>query len=211
MVKICGITRLEDAQIAAESGADAIGFIFFEKSARYILPEAAASISEKLPLHLARVGVFVNPSEQQVLQAISSCGLNILQFHGEEPPEFCTQFGLMSMKAFRVKDQESLQSMRNYHTDAWLLDSYNPKERGGTGETFDWSLAVQARQLGRPVVLAGGLKPENVAEAIQAVQPFGVDVSSGVEIAPGRKDPNRVREFISRAKTAAEKVAGPER
>jgi len=123
-----------------------------------------------------------------VIRAIRECGLNLLQFHGDETPEYCLQFGLMSMKAFRMRDAGSLKALANYPTDAWLLDAYTPGKPGGTGEQFDWDLAVEAVKLGRPIFLAGGLTPENVGEAVTRVQPYAVDVSSGVEAAPGRKD-----------------------
>ena len=200
-VKICGITNLPDAQVAVEAGADALGFNFYEKSPRCVSPATAAEISRAQPPFTLRVGVFVNPSEELVRRAIGECGLNLLQFHGDEPPEFCTQFGLMSMKAFRVRDAGSLKELPKYQTDAWLLDAYASDTFGGTGEKFNWSLAVEAQKSGRPVFLAGGLTPENVAEAIRQVQPFGVDVSSGVESSPGRKDHGKVRSFIKSAKS----------
>jgi phosphoribosylanthranilate isomerase len=199
-VKICGITNLPDATAAAEAGADALGFMFFDQSPRHILVEDAAQIIPQLPPFILKVGVFVNPSEELVLRAIGECGLNMLQFHGDETPEFCTQFGLMSMKAFRIRDAESLKALPNYPTDAWLLDAYSAKGLGGTGEKFNWDLAIEAKKLGRLVFLAGGLTPENVAEAVAKVQPFGVDVSSGVESAPGKKDPLKVRAFIKAAR-----------
>ena len=203
IVKICGITNLADAQTAVEAGADALGFIFYPGSPRYVVPEAAAEIISQLPPYIVKVGVFVNPSEEQVLSASNLAQLNILQFHGDEPPGFCLQFGLMSMKAFRVSGPETLDELPNYPTDAWLLDAYTPGALGGTGEKFDWDLARQARGLGRPIFLAGGLTPENVGAAIAQVRPYGVDVSSGVEISPGRKDPEKVRRFITAAKKAA--------
>ena len=126
--------------------------------------------------------------------------MSLLQFHGDEPPEFCTQFGLMSMKAFRIRDAGSLKELPKYQTDAWLLDAYSSDALGGTGEKFNWDLAVEAQKFGKPVFLAGGLTPENVAEAVRKVQPFGVDVSSGVESSPGKKDHAKVRAFIKAAK-----------
>lgn len=201
-VKICGITNLPDAIAAAEAGADAIGFMFFDQSPRYITVADAAKIASALPPFVMRVGVFVNPNEELVFRAIAECGLSLLQFHGDETPEFCTQFGLMSMKAFRIRDRESLNTLDSYNTDAWLLDAYSSKGLGGTGEKFNWDLAVEAKKRGRPIFLAGGLTPENVAEAVQTVEPFGVDVSSGVESAPGKKDVAKIRNFIQMAKTA---------
>jgi phosphoribosylanthranilate isomerase len=202
-VKICGITNLADAQVAVEAGADALGFVFYDQSPRFISMETAAEISKQLPLFILRVGVFVNPTRELIFEAMAGCGLSLLQFHGDEPPEFCAQFGLMSMKAFRIRDAESLKELPKYKTDAWLLDTYSSDTLGGTGEKFNWDLAIEAQKLGRPVFLAGGLTPENVAEAIQKVRPFGVDVSSGVESAPGKKDHAKVRAFIHAAKTAA--------
>lgn len=199
-VKICGITSLADAQVAVEAGADALGFNFYEKSPRFVLTKAAAEISRALPPFTLRAGVFVNPSEELVRRAIGECGLNLLQFHGDEPPDFCAQFGLMSMKAFRIRDAGSLKELTKYQTDAWLLDAYVSDTFGGTGEKFNWDLATQVQKLGKPVFLAGGLTPENVAEAVQQVRPFGVDVSSGVESSPGRKDHDKVRAFIKSAK-----------
>src|SRR5271170_7595604 len=201
-VKICGITNLADAQAAVEAGADALGFIFYEKSPRCVLLETAAEISKQLPPFVMRVGVFVNAPEDFVLRAISEIGLTMLQFHGDEAPEFCAQFGLMSMKAFRIRDQKSLEQIPNYKTDAYLLDAFSAEARGGTGEKFNWDLAVEAQKFGKPIFLAGGLTPRNVAEAVKKVQPFGVDVSSGVESAPGKKDHAKVKAFIAAAKTA---------
>jgi phosphoribosylanthranilate isomerase len=206
IVKICGITSVGDARVAAEAGANAIGLMFFTGSPRYVPLEIAARIAQSVPPFVARVGVFVNPIEQEVTSAITACGLNILQFHGEETPEFCTQFGVMSMKAFRIRDEASLKALPDYPTDAWLLDAYSPAARGGTGATLNWDLAVEAKNLGRPFFLAGGLTPANVAEAVRRVQPYGVDVSSGVESSPGKKDPEKVRAFVTAAKQAAEQT-----
>jgi phosphoribosylanthranilate isomerase len=199
-VKICGITNLADAQAAVEARADALGFNFYEKSPRYVSPKTAAAISKQLAPFVMRVGVFVNAAADLVLRAIGEAGLTMLQFHGDEPPEFCTQFGLMSMKAFRIREEKFLAELTNYQTDAFLLDAFSPEARGGTGETFNWDLAIEAQKFGKPIFLAGGLTPENVAEAVKKVQPFGVDVSSGVEISPGKKDHAKMRAFIQAAK-----------
>lgn len=199
-VKICGITNLPDGMAAAEAGADALGFVFYDQSPRRISVEAAAGLIRQLPPFVMKVGVFVNAPEDRVVHAIRECGLNLLQFHGEESPDYCLQFGLMSMKALRIRDAASLQALLGYHTDAWLLDAYAPDKPGGTGETFNWDLAREARDWGRPIFLAGGLTPENVAEAVRRARPYGVDVSSGVEAAPGRKDHAKVRAFIRAAK-----------
>ena len=201
-VKICGITNLADARVAVEAGADAIGFVFYEKSPRLVSLKTAAEISKQLPPFVMRVGVFVNAPEDFVLRAIGECNLTMLQFHGDEPPEFCTQFGLISMKAFRIRDAESLKKIPDYLTDAYLLDAFSSTTLGGTGEKFNWDLAVAAQKFGKPIFLAGGLTPENVAEAVKKVQPVGVDVSSGVESAPGKKDHAKVKAFIEAAKAA---------
>jgi phosphoribosylanthranilate isomerase len=200
-VKICGITNAPDAAAAAQAGADALGFVFYERSPRHVSIETAAALTRHLPPAIVRVGVFVNAEEQTVMRAIVECGLNLLQFHGEEPPEYCLQFGLMSMKAFRVRDTESLKQLLSYKTDAWLLDSYSPAQHGGTGERFDWSLAAEARKWGKPIFLAGGLTADNVAAAVKQAQPYAVDVSSGVESSPGKKDHEKVRDFIKAAKS----------
>ena len=203
-VKICGITNLADGMAAAEAGADALGFVFYDRSPRSISVEAAAALIRQLPPFVMKVGVFVDAPEDAVIHTIRECGLNLLQFHGEEPPEYCLQFGLMSMKAFRIRDAASLQALLGYHTDAWLLDAYTPDKLGGTGETFNWDLALEAQGWGRPIFLAGGLTPENVAEAVRRAQPYGVDVSSGVEAAPGRKDHAKVKAFIQAAKSVGD-------
>jgi phosphoribosylanthranilate isomerase len=201
-VKICGITNLADARAAAEAGADVLGFVFYDQSPRFITCEAAAAITRELPPFIIKAGVFVDAPEDLVLRAIRECGLNLLQFHGQETPEYCLQFGIMSMKAFRIRDAGSLQALREYPTEAWLLDAYTPGKLGGTGEVFNWDLAREARAWGRPIFLAGGLTPDNVAEAIRRAQPYAVDVSSGVEAAPGKKDPARIKAFIQAARRA---------
>jgi phosphoribosylanthranilate isomerase len=202
-VKICGITHPADALAAVEAGADLLGFVFYEGSPRCLSVQTAAGIAQQVPPFVAKVGLFVNASEDLVSQAIRECGLNLLQFHGDETPEYCLQFGVMSIKAFRLRNAESLRVLPDYKTDAWLLDAYAPEKPGGTGSTFNWDLAVEAKKLGRPVFIAGGLTPQNVGTAIRRVQPYGVDVSSGVESAPGRKDPAKMRAFVAAARAAA--------
>jgi phosphoribosylanthranilate isomerase len=195
-VKICGITSVADGVAAAEAGADMIGLMFYERSPRQITMATGAEMSRALSPFIVKVGVFVNPDEDTVMRAIGECGVTLLQFHGEETPEFCAQFGVMSMKAFRVRDAESLLALPNYSTDAHLLDAYSPDAHGGTGAKFNWDLAIEAKKHGKPIFLAGGLTPENIGAAVRQVQPFGVDVSSGVESAPGKKDSAKVRAFI---------------
>jgi phosphoribosylanthranilate isomerase len=201
-VKICGIMNVEDALTAVDAGADALGFMFYASSPRCVTRETAAQIVHQLPPFVAKVGVFVNATSEEVRQAIADCGLDTLQFHGEESPEFCRQSGLKVLKAFRVQGPETLKVLSHYSEMTWLLDSFVAGTRGGTGNTFNWDIATQAVKMRGRVILAGGLTPENVAEAVQKVRPYGVDVSSGVESAPGRKDAARVRAFIAAAKSA---------
>jgi phosphoribosylanthranilate isomerase len=202
IVKICGITNVEDGLATVEAGADALGFIFYEQSPRYVPIEKAATVIRDLPAPIVKVGVFVDAQEDLVYRAIRECGLNLLQFHGGESPEYCVQFGLMSMKSFQVRDAQSLSRLTDFKTDAWLLDAFSPGKLGGTGQRFNWDLAIEARKLGRPIFLAGGLTPDNVAEAVRHVEPYAVDVSSGVEASPGKKDHRKVKAFVAAAKAA---------
>jgi len=199
-VKICGITNIEDALFCAEQGADALGFVFYEKSPRFISPEDAGAIIRALPPFITPVGVFVNPVGIIVERLIKYSGVRVLQFHGSEGPEFCGGFGVPYIKAFRVRGPESLGGMQSYKdASAFLLDSFSEAEFGGTGRTFDWDAAIAARGHGR-IILAGGLTPGNVSEAVRRVMPYAVDVSSGVESEKGRKDHAAVREFIAKVK-----------
>jgi phosphoribosylanthranilate isomerase len=193
-IKICGITNLDDARMAVELGADMLGFIFYAKSPRAVSHEVAAQICRAVTAE--KVGVFVNETEANIRKALQECGLTALQFHGDEPPLFCRQFPVKKIKAIRVRDAESLRVAAEYDVDALLLDTYTATKRGGTGKTFDWSLAVQAKAIGRLIILSGGLTPDNVRDAIRAVQPFAVDIASGVEREPGRKDPEKLRRFF---------------
>ncbi len=201
-IKICGITNLEDATAAVEAGADALGFMFYDASSRNVSIDCVADIVSKIPTWVLKVGVFVNPEPDLVMTALGTCGLNMLQFHGEESPDFCASFGVMNMKAFRVQDAASLAPMKNYRTDVVLLDSHVNGKQGGTGEKFNWDLAIQAKEFGKPIFLAGGLTPQNVAEAVYRVRPFGVDVSSGVEHSPGKKDHQKIWDFVTAARKA---------
>lgn len=201
-IKICGITNIEDALAAADSGVDALGFNFYRKSARYIEPAKAAEIIAQLPPFIVPVALFVNEREEKIRDIMFTTGIKVLQFHGDERPEFCGRFAARAIKAFQVKDKESLKHMVHYHVSALLLDSYSQGERGGTGTTFDWHLAVVAKTFGR-VILAGGLTPRNVAEAVKLVQPYGVDVAGGVEKEKGIKDPVKIKKFVAEVRKAA--------
>lgn len=198
-VKICGITSLEDAMMAVEAGADALGFVFYEKSPRFINPLTAANIIAKLPPFVLTVGLFVNEELEKINWTADYCGLDLIQLHGDEGPDECMEVSRRVIKAFRIKDIVSIEPMKKYQVSGFLLDAWCPDTYGGTGMTFNWEMAAAARQYGR-IILAGGLTPANVAEAVRLVQPYAVDVSSGVESAPGRKDLEKVREFIRLAK-----------
>lgn len=201
-IKICGITNLDDALMAADHGADALGFNFYRKSPRYIAPEKAAEIISQLPPFVVPVAIFVNEREEKIREVQFTTGIKILQLHGDERSGFCERFGNRVIKAFQVKDRESLQQMAHYRVSAFLLDSYKEGLRGGTGETFDWHLAVVAKTFGR-VILAGGLTPENVGHAVKLVQPYGVDVAGGVENEKGIKDHGKLKKFISEVRKAS--------
>jgi phosphoribosylanthranilate isomerase len=207
-IKICGITNAADAITSLQAGADALGFMFYEGSQRHISNAQIKSIIRELPPFIAKVGVFVNATREQVERSIDETGIDTLQFHGDEAPEACRGFGLKTIKAFRVQGKDMLQIMPRYDVDAWLLDSFVTGQKGGTGKTFDWDLAVHATSLGTPVILAGGLNPDNIARAVSQVQPFGVDVSSGVETAPGKKSAALIATFIERAREGELQGAG---
>ncbi|MCX7827201.1 MAG: phosphoribosylanthranilate isomerase [Verrucomicrobiae bacterium] len=199
LIKICGITNADDALAAVSAGADALGFVLWPQSKRFVPVEIAARIAGLLPPTIQRVAVLVNPSREQVERLLASGAFTTLQFHGDETPAFCAAWSGRAKvwKAFRVADATSLQRMHHYSVvDAFLLDSYSPAFRGGTGRTFDWSLARDAKRFGKPVILSGGLTPANVGEAITVARPDGVDVSSGVEMSPGRKAHEKMREFV---------------
>lgn len=199
-VKICGITRLEDALAAAEAGADALGFVLYEKSPRFIAPENAADIIGKLPPFVTSVGLFVNPSVEFVQTVLRQVPLDLLQFHGDESEAFCTQFHTPYIKAIRMaqdldlnKEIEKFPSARGI-----LLDAYDPHLYGGTGHTFEWSRLTGG--CSKPVIVAGGLTPDNVAQAIEATRPWAVDVSGGVEQSKGIKHRNLIEAFVRGAK-----------
>jgi phosphoribosylanthranilate isomerase len=200
-VKICGITRTGDARAAAEAGADAIGLVFYPPSPRFLSVERAVEIRDALPPFVQTVALFVNADAAQIAQVIGRVHPAMLQFHGDETPQFCGQFGLPYVKACRVKPGVDAPAyLKPYgNAAAWLLDSFVP-EYGGVGESFDWALAPKERS--RPLILSGGLDSGNVARAIRAVRPWGVDVSSGVESAKGIKDAGKMSVFVSEVRHA---------
>ncbi|MDX1763830.1 MAG: phosphoribosylanthranilate isomerase [bacterium] len=200
-VKICGITNLDDALAAVEAGADALGFIFYRESPRFVSPETVREMIPYLPPMIATVGVFVNEQIERVQELTKYCQISMLQFHGEESPEYCRWHGSRVIKAFRVKDASVLDIIKTYEVSGYLLDAYTEGTYGGTGASFDWSVARQAA-ISKPIVLAGGLTPDNVGEAIGAVRPYAVDVSSGVEEEPGRKAVERIAAFMEAVKGA---------
>jgi phosphoribosylanthranilate isomerase len=195
-IKICGITNLDDALHALETGADALGFIFYDKSPRCVAPEEVRAIVGRLPLGPAKVGVFVNHDPLQVKKIVEQCGLDLIQLHGQECPEYCGLFpASMLIKAFSPEECGELPDLGTYAVRAILLDGYDPLRHTGTGRRANWRLACRIhRRL--PLILAGGLNAENVQEAIEIVSPDAVDINSGVEISPGRKDIQKVREVI---------------
>lgn len=199
--KICGITNLEDALASVNAGCDALGFVFYKKSPRYIAPEKAKNIIKSLPKSVIKVGVFVNSKERTIKHVARMCGLDILQFHGDESPEFCSRFnGYKVIKAFRVKDGLDLENILKYRPFAYLFDTYVKSKVGGTGKSFDWKLIRHVDGIKRPIFLSGGLTERNVKEAIESVHPDWVDVSSSLEMSPGRKNHNKVKDFIRAVK-----------
>ncbi len=206
MVKICGITNLDDALMSVEFGADTLGFNFFAESPRYIAPKLAKGIIKNLPAGVNTVGVFVNESSDAVGKIVKETGIDLIQLHGDETPEFAEEIkvstGLNVIKAFRVSEQFDVSDVLKYEVDAVLLDSYSAAERGGTGEKFDWSIAAQVRELFPKLYLAGGLYPLNVGQAIRSVTPFAVDACSGLESSKGIKDRKKVEAFIRNVREA---------
>ena len=198
-VKICGMTNYEDAAMAAELGADALGFIF-ASSPRRISPEKAREIIRKLPPFVKTVAVFVNEDQKTISEIIEYCGIDIAQLHGDEPPELRGNFMCPVIKAFRVKDESSLEDMAPYvnSVKAFLLDTYSRKAAGGTGKVFNWDIAEKSRVFDVPVILAGGLSPANVEEAVKKVRPYAIDVNSGIESRPGKKDHGLMGELFGK-------------
>lgn len=202
-IKICGITNTEDAFAAIACGADALGFVFYSKSPRSVKPETARSIISSLPPLVTTVGVFVNEDMETLENIVSYAGLDIIQLHGSEPPEYF-RLSRRTIKAIRIKDLADLEPLNQYKlAAAFLLDTYSPESIGGTGHVFNWEIAVEAKKLGR-IILAGGLTPDNIEEAVKLVQPYAIDVASGVEgDTKGKKDHSKLRLFIERARKAS--------
>ncbi len=201
-IKICGITKKEDAFKAAELGADALGFVFYEKSPRYVSINVAAEICASVTPFVTKVGLFVNADENDVRHVVDNVQLDLLQFHGDELPDYCQKFNLPYIKAVRAKDSESIRKSINEHVNAVgiLIDSYVPGIPGGTGNTFDWSLIPEKDK--SKVILAGGLNADNISEAITTVKPYAVDVSGGVEQSKGIKDHEKIYQFINEVASA---------
>jgi phosphoribosylanthranilate isomerase len=202
-VKICGVTRVEDARVAWAAGADALGLNFYPRSPRYVTAETAAALARTRPALGAVVGVFVNESPDVIRARVRECGLTAVQLHGDEPPEACAGYGVPVIKALRVRGAEDVERARTYvgagDVATLLLDGAAPGYGGG-GVGFDWSLVARLSEAGVPVLVAGGLHPGNVQEAVRATRPYGVDVASGVEVSPGIKDAEAVRAFVRAAK-----------
>ncbi len=195
-IKICGITNLKEALLACKYGADAVGFVF-AKSPRRISVKAAAAICAKLPCSVSKVGVFVDESAEKINSTVKKCGLDYVQLHGDESPAFCKKIKAPVIKAFRVKGPVTLSEIKKYKVAAVLLDSFSPASHGGTGKTFDWKIAVRAKKIKLPLVLSGGLNADNLALAIKKVGPAAVDLSSGVEVRPGRKSAVKMKKAIA--------------
>ena len=198
-VKICGITNEDDARVAVEAGADALGFIMYRKSPRFVEAASVKRIIDGLPPFVAAVGVFVNEEAPAVRRLMDECGFTLAQLHGDESAAYCEGLGRPSMKALRLKDRSTFLALAEFqgraNVRAFVLDAFSDQAYGGTGQTIDWTLAAEAARASR-ILLAGGLTPDNVAEAIRQVRPYGVDVSSGVEVRPGQKDHAKVQAFI---------------
>ncbi len=198
-IKICGITNIEDATAAVDAGADALGFVFYRRSPRYVEPTVAKGIVASLPPFVVPVGVFVNEEAKVVRDLMDVCGLAMAQLHGDETASYCETLGRPALKAIRLRDRASLPALAEYQGRAgvrgFVVDAFSTEAYGGTGQVVDWGLAAEVARASR-ILLAGGLTPENVGEAVQKVRPYGVDVSSGVEAGPGKKDHEKIRSFI---------------
>ena len=197
-VKVCGMTSLKDALVAVEGGADAVGFIFYKKSPRSVTMKTVREIVLELPPFVDTVGVFVDETAEQINKIADYCNLDIIQLHGDESPTFCKKIRRKVIKAFRIKDMQSVKKLSSFQVSGFLLDTFSDNLHGGTGKVFDWNLALPAKKFG-PVIMAGGLTPNNVQQAVRQIRPYGVDVCSGVESEPGIKDHKKVRAFLKNA------------
>ncbi|MCX5668294.1 MAG: phosphoribosylanthranilate isomerase [Candidatus Omnitrophica bacterium] len=214
-IKICGITNKRDAIAAASLRPDMMGFVFYNGSKRYVEPRIVIDIANELPDNILKVGVFVNEKREKISEIAQDCSLDTLQFHGEESPEYCAAFSATkiggsafggkgsykTIKAFRIKDKNSLKGINDYDVDFYMLDAYSEKLKGGTGESFDWKI-IESFEFLKPVILSGGLMPDNVRDAIEKLSPYGVDVSSGVEMSPGKKDIGLMKKFVENVRRA---------
>jgi phosphoribosylanthranilate isomerase len=204
IIKVCGITNLEDALCAARCGASFLGFIFYKKSKRCVSPAKAAGIIRALPKKIIKVGVFVNEEPKTVKRIAKECGLSILQFHGDETPAYLNAFrGYKTIKALRVKGGISLERLKKYPCELFLFDTFKKYKFGGTGEVFDWGLLKSLKALKKPFIVSGGLLPENVGLLIRQIRPFGVDVSGGVERSAGKKDHQLIKKFVDAVNTVS--------
>lgn len=199
-VKYCGITNLEDAQHAAALGVDALGFVFYRPSPRFVTPAAAAEIISALPPFVSAVGLFVNATAADIEAATAMAGIDTIQFHGDESPAFCAQFQRPWIKAIAVREHTDIAdaAVKFEAAGALLLDTYNEKVYGGTGEVFDWNLIGETRT--KPLILAGGLTANNVSDALRRIRPYAVDVSGGIEVEKGKKDPAKMKAFIEKVR-----------
>ncbi len=193
-IKVCGITNINDALVACEAGADAVGFIF-AKSPRQVKAQQAAEIIKDLPPYVSTVGVFVNEEAEVIRQIAAECNLQLVQLHGDEDKKFIDDLYLPAIRAFSVKDDSVIEQIEKYDVDRFMLDSFSPDMAGGSGKTFDWEIAEKASRLGK-LILAGGLSIDNIEDALNGCKPYGVDLSSSVEKAPGIKDHDQLRSFI---------------
>ena len=202
-IKICGITNAPDALAAVEAGADALGFVFHRKSPRWVEAKVVKAIVSELPPFVLPVGVFVNEDVKVVRDLMDECGLALAQLHGDEPASYCELLARPVLKAIRLRDRGSFLALAEFQGRAqvrgFVVDGFSEEAYGGTGRTTDWNLAAEAAKAAR-ILLAGGLTPANVGEAIEKVRPYGVDVSSGVEVSPGKKDPEKIRAFVRAAR-----------
>lgn len=202
--KICGITNLEDALASIEAGADALGFIFYKKSPRYINPSTASKIIKHITKEIKTVGVFVNESRYNIQEIIMETGINVLQLHGDESPEDCRYSNAEVWKGVRINSESELSTLNKFKVDAFVFDAFHPDIYGGTGTVCDWDIVKVAAKIHK-ILLSGGLNPENVIDAITRVNPFGVDVNSGVESSPGKKDVRKIKQLFESLKMIEQK------